>query len=145
MDEATQPHESLADVPEGTFATDDPRETLNSTRIGYYVAEADTLFERGWRVSMRYDESAGTLAAVICPPKIHAPTTYTIFRPIEPTSIAAFGIKNSCDVARLSGNPIKWEQPIEMGDWFFLGFFAAWREHFQGSYPSGWPLGGRES
>lgn len=141
--------EALADGP--TFATDDPGETLNSTRIGRYAAEADTLHERGWEALMRYDEIAGTLAATITPPpskNLHtfrAPITYTIFRPIPSNSIAAHGIRNTCGFARYSGDPIRWEKPVTIMDPYFLTFFMAWREHYKGDYPHGWPLIGRVS
>lgn len=144
MQRAEQPHAELAEGP--SFATDDPGETLNSTRIGHYMAEADILAEAGWDVQMRYDEVAGTLAAVITPPpskNIHtfrAPITYTIFRPIPPGSIAAYGMGRACAVARYSGDPVRWEKPMQMVDILWLAFWMGWREHYQGDMPHGWPL-----
>lgn len=139
IDLATFSPEQIDKLAAAGLIEDEPIDRTITDRLGAYMAESEMLYQQGWNVRMRYDEKLGSLTAVIGKPPFNAPASYTVFR-VPEDSIGAHGIRNACALARDAGYPISWERPIQMTDYMFLTFWMAFRDHFDGALPSGWPL-----
>jgi hypothetical protein len=68
----------------------------------------------------------------------------TVLRVPEGT-IGEFAIRNAQRIARLAGRPFKWSEPIPMDSVMFLTFWCAFRDHYEGKLPHGWPLKNRSN
>lgn len=113
-----------------------------TARIGHYIAEIDELRALGWNVEMRteYHDTGSNVTAQILSPGGLGWRRFSCFQ-IPPDGLA----ERELSVVRsiflhAKARPLRWEDSIPMNSILFPPLYMAWRDHYTGAVPKGWPF-----
>lgn len=129
----------------------DPVVLAHAHRIGTYAAEHDELKELGWDVRMRVEpigDAGPAITADIISPQglVHGRSGARFVCWRLPEGQPRREVEGAIKWHFMAhGRAITWDQYVPMDHTLWLVFYAAWREHYKGRLPLGWPFAPKES
>ncbi len=126
---------------ESSTAEPDPGLTAAGARLGTYMAEAGELRELGWNVRFRL-EAGGIVAEIGSPDQFtRGQFTRHVLWQLPEKSRAWTEVEIAKRTHfRTAKRHLTFEDKIGMDHVLFLTIFSAWRDHYDGRLPFGWPL-----